>query len=121
MINTREALNIIEESVHPLGTITLFFEHALGFILAEDVVSDENIPSFDNSAMDGYALRSEDCKTVPTVLKIVDEMSAGVSSSRTIEQGECASIMTGAKIPTSCDAVIQHEWTERISQQQGGR
>ncbi|MBI5215047.1 MAG: molybdopterin molybdotransferase MoeA [Ignavibacteriae bacterium] len=114
MINAQEALQIVSDSVQSLGTVTISFENALGYVLAEDILSSENIPSFDNSAMDGFAIRSEDGKNVPVVLQIVDEISAGTLSSKTIERGECTTIMTGAKIPPGCDAVIQHEWTEKI-------
>ncbi|MBI3195137.1 MAG: molybdopterin molybdotransferase MoeA [Ignavibacteriae bacterium] len=118
MISTQEARDIISAFVHPLGTLTVSFENSLGFVLAEDIISEENIPSFDNSAMDGFAVRSEDCKTVPTVLQVIDEISAGSVSTRRMGQGECATIMTGAKIPEDCDAVIQHEWTEAINERE---
>ncbi len=118
MISAQEARRIIAESVRSIGTVTLSFEHTIGSVLAEVIVSEENIPSFDNSAMDGFAVHSEDCANVPVVLKITDELPAGISSNRKIERGECATIMTGAKIPFGCNAVIQQEWTEQINQLQ---
>src|ERR1041385_4125735 len=113
MINAQEALQIILDSVQPLGIITLSLENSLGCVLAEDVVSSENIPPFDNAAMDGYAIRSGDVQKSPTNLTLVGEISAGAVSETVLKMGEAISIMTGAKIPTGADAVVQVEWTEK--------
>jgi molybdopterin molybdotransferase len=112
MINAREALQSILNAAHPLGPVTLSIERSIGSALAEDVVAAENIPSFDNAAMDGFAVISSDAATAPVTLSIAGEVAAGAVASSDLKPGEAMSIMTGAKIPRGCDAVIQQEWTE---------
>ena len=114
MISTAEAQKIISDSLHPLGAITLDIERSLNCVLAEDIVSDENVPAFDNSQMDGYAVRADDLLHPPSRLKIVGEIPAGENATRELKSGEAMSIMTGAKIPRGCDAVVQQEWTTSI-------
>lgn len=80
----------------------------LGQVLAQDIKSTFNIPALDNSAMDGYAVRAEDAK-VGAQLKQVAKVFAGHPIDQTIQAGECARIMTGAPVPTGCDAVIMQE------------
>lgn len=89
----------------------LALEQACGRVLAQDVASDMNIPSADNSAMDGYAVRSADL-TVAGTLKQVTKIFAGHPFDARIEAGQCARIMTGAQIPDGCDAVVMQENTE---------
>ena len=112
MINAREARNIILSSLSPVGTIMLSLERSLGRILAEDIVAAENIPPFDNSAMDGFAVISDDLRTLPRTLTIVGEIPAGAVASNALGKGEAMSIMTGAHLPAGCDAVVPQEWTE---------
>ncbi len=113
MINANEAQKIICSSVQALGLITRSLEKSLGYVLAEDIISQEDIPPFDNSAMDGYAIRSCDVQNAPGTLHIIGEIAAGAIASKELQQNETMSIMTGAKIPAGCDAVIQQEWTTR--------
>ncbi len=116
MINASEALNIILDSVHPLETITSGLEQSCGSILGEEIVAARDIPPFDNAAMDGFAVRSEDTRKVPVSLTLVGEIAAGSTPLKPLAPGEAMSIMTGAKIPAACDVVIQQEWTERTSE-----
>lgn len=113
MINAAEARAIIVDAVHPLGTISVSLDHSLGCILAETIIAAEQTPPFDNAQMDGYAVRSEDIGTPPVALTIIGEVAAGAITARALQHGEAMSIMTGAKIPDGCDAVVQQEWTER--------
>jgi molybdopterin molybdotransferase len=89
---------------------------ALGRVLAEDVIAEENIPPFANSSMDGYAVRSADLagasREHPVRLAVVDDIAAGRVSDRTIGAGETARIMTGAPLPPGADAVVQVELTD---------
>ncbi|MCV5941999.1 molybdopterin molybdotransferase, partial [Escherichia coli] len=78
---------------------------ALGFVLAEDVLSPIHVPPFDNSAMDGYAIRIQDLEA-STVLPMVGKSFAGQPFEGEWPTGTCVRIMTGAKIPEGCDAVI---------------
>ena len=112
MISATEALSLIRTTVRPLQAVTTSLEHSLGMALAEPITSPVNVPPFDNSAMDGYAIHAVDTFNVPAKLRIVGEVAAGFAGSLSIGTGECAAIMTGAKIPDGCDAVIQHELVE---------
>lgn len=80
---------------------------SLGYILGEDIVSNTNMPPFDRSPLDGYAVRSEDIvnekRDNPITLKVIDSIAAGYVSSKTIEEGQAIRIMTGAKIPEEAD------------------
>jgi molybdopterin molybdotransferase len=90
---------------------------ALGLALAEDVVATMSLPSFDNSAMDGYAVRLADVATAgrgrPVTLPVVGEIGAGQATLRVLEPGTAAKIMTGAPLPEGADAVVPYEWTDR--------
>jgi molybdopterin molybdotransferase len=116
MINSPEARNIILSSVHPVGSIMQSIERSLHRFLAEDVIASENIPPFDNSAMDGYAVTSEDVRQIPRTLTIAGEIAAGAAEPSMLKKGEAVSIMTGAKIPKGCDAVVPLEWTELVDE-----
>lgn len=84
---------------------------AAGRVLAEDVVAPIALPSFDNSAMDGYALRSFDAAAADTSLRLIGEQFAGVSRGFRIAPGECVRITTGAPLPEGADAVVMKENT----------
>ena len=111
-----EALRIVLEHAKPLGTELVFLENALGRILAEDVKSDTDKPLFDNSAMDGYAVRSEDIKGAseesPKVLKVIGEHTAGTKETFKVEKGTAVKIYTGAPMPEGADTVVPVELTE---------
>jgi molybdenum cofactor synthesis domain-containing protein len=82
------------------------------------VVSAETVPPFDNTAMDGFAVRSADTVGAPRRLKIVGELAAGAAPSTAVEQGEAIRIMTGAPMPPGADAVVM---VERTAVDPGGR
>jgi molybdopterin molybdotransferase len=106
-----EARNIVLESVAPLGAERVETGRALGRTLAEDVAAPWSLPFCDNSAMDGYAVRTDDCRG-PARLKITGYIPAGGTASVRVETGCAVKIMTGAPIPAGCDAVIPFEETE---------
>ncbi len=116
MMPYEEALDIVLSSCQNLSTEKVFILDALNRVLAEDVVSQEDRPSFDNSAMDGYAVRWEDIKEAtegsPAVLKLVGEMPAGAESSFKVQRGTAIKIFTGAPIPEGADTVVPVEYTE---------
>lgn len=85
---------------------------ALGRVLAEDVAARRTQPPKAVSAMDGYAVRSEDVKTIPVTLKIVGHVPAGQSYDGTIGSGETVRIFTGAPLPDGADAIVIQENTE---------
>jgi molybdopterin molybdotransferase len=99
--------------VRPLDPADVPLLDALGLALAEDVVATVSLPGFDNSAMDGYAVRRADVEQTPVTLPVVGEIGAGQATVRAIAPGEAAKIMTGAPIPAGADAVVPYEWTDR--------
>jgi molybdenum cofactor synthesis domain-containing protein len=87
---------------------------AAGLVLAGDIVSSENVPPFDNTAVDGYAVRTIDVATAPVELRVTAEIAAGSPDIVGLGAGEAVRIMTGAPIPPGCDGVVMVEDTERI-------
>jgi len=106
------ARDIILSSIRPLGTERVGLAQALGRVLAEDIKAERSIPPLDNSAMDGYAVRTEDVQRIPARLTVVETLPAGVLSSHKLGPGEAARILTGAAIPDGADAVVMQEHTE---------
>lgn len=108
-----EAAGAMLEHITPLSLETVPLLDALDRVLAQDVVSPIDLPPWDNSAMDGYAVRSPDIpatgKTV--TLRVVETIPAGTSPTKTLGPGECARIFTGAPLPAGADAVIRQEDT----------
>jgi molybdopterin molybdotransferase len=98
--------------VRPLQPLEVGLLDAHGCILAEDVVATAPIPGFDNSSMDGYAVRAADLETVPAVLPVMGDVAAGIASSLRVQPGLCVRIMTGAFLPAGADAVVPVEWTD---------
>ena len=92
-------------------TLSIPLEQASGYVLADDILSPLFVPPFDNSAMDGYAVRRQDLK-VSQVLPVAGKSFAGQPFTAPWPGGSCIRIMTGAKIPEGCDAVIMQEDTE---------
>ncbi|MEJ7719286.1 MAG: hypothetical protein WKF58_02035 [Ilumatobacteraceae bacterium] len=87
---------------------------AVGLVLAADVVADEQVPPFDNSAVDGYAVIAADVAVAPVTLEIVDEVAAGAASTTTLQRGQAIRIMTGAPVPQGADAVVMVEHAELV-------
>jgi molybdopterin molybdotransferase len=110
-----EARDRVLDSVQTMPVITLGLEEAAGYILASAVSAPHDLPRFDNSAMDGYALRAEDTTGAgenPVSLPVVGEVRAGGAEEPTVSPGVCVRIMTGAPLPAGADAVIPVELTE---------
>lgn len=112
MIPVSKALKLIDENVLPLGTERAEISNSLGRILAEDIVADMDLPPFDRSQMDGYAVRSRDTRGVPVNLQIVGESAAGRGWHKELKRGEAVRIMTGAPVPAGADAVQKIELTK---------
>ena len=115
MTQADEARVIILNSVAPAGIVTMALDRSLHHALAERVVADTDIPSFDNAAMDGFAVRADDVRSGTTTLRLAGEVAAGARADTPLRPGETMAIMTGAKIPPECDAVVQQEWSRRVS------
>ncbi len=109
-ISVERALSMILDAVQSQPNTELGYEDALGYTLAEEIVSRDEIPSFENSAMDGYAVRSDDFETIPAILKVIGHIPAGAIPEAAVERGTCMKIMTGAPFPAGADAVAPIEW-----------
>ncbi len=114
MISIAEALKIIDESISALSTESVEIEKCVWRVLAEDVIADMDLPPFDRSQMDGFAVKSQDTLSLPARLKIIGESVAGKGFDGEVKSGEAVRIMTGARVPAGADAVQKVEST-RIS------
>ena len=110
-LSVDQALDIIKDKITPLhNQQIIILPNALGKTLAEDVISPMNVPVYQNSAMDGYAVNSHDIPKEGSVsLKNIGSSFAGTPFSGVLSSGECIRIMTGAKIPDNVDTVIEQE------------
>lgn len=111
-----EHLAEILGQVQPLSPIDLNLLDAHGCILAEDVTAPWDLPPFDNSAMDGYAVRLADVAAAgpdsPVQLPVVGDIAAGSRSVHRLTDGHTVRIMTGAPVPAGAEAVVPVEWTD---------
>lgn len=116
-----EAARLIARRITPVAaTETVALCASLDRVLAEDIISPINVPAYDNSAMDGYALRGADLPpdagSAPVTLKIIGVAYAGRPFTRTTAPGECVRIMTGAAMPPGCDSVLPQELAAAIGE-----
>ncbi len=111
MIQYEEAKRLTMSFTSQPASERIGLDEADGRILAEDIVSDVDMPPFDKSAMDGYACRREDLGSEG--LTVIDEIPAGRWPSREIRPGTCARIFTGAPMPGGADTVVMQEHVER--------
>lgn len=109
MIDVTTAKEHIRKTVSKLNAIKLPLHKSLGLVLAEDILSPINMPPFDQSAMDGYALKFHDALDY----KVVAEIQAGSTLNPTMQAGQAIRIFTGAAVPSNADAVIMQEKTTR--------
>ncbi|MBI4672460.1 MAG: molybdopterin molybdotransferase MoeA [Chloroflexi bacterium] len=126
MISVEEARAYILKHFHPLETERVELLEALDRVLAEDIVSDINVPPHDNSAMDGYAVCAEDIAGAslqnPIRLRVLADLGAGYVPNTTVEPGSAIRIMTGAVIPPGADTVVRFEETsEAVAQKATGK
>ena len=109
-----DAQAFVLESCPPLDVVDVDRRVASGLVLAVAVVAAEVVPPFDNTAVDGYAVRAEDVASVPVELRVVGELAAGAAPTTALGAGEAIRIMTGAPMPSGADAVVMVEDSERI-------
>lgn len=119
MVFYDEALRTILENVAPVGCEQLPLSEAVGLVLAEAVTTPWDLPLWDNSAMDGYAVQAEDCQKSPSKLRVTGYLPAGASAEGiSVAPGCAVKIMTGAPLPSGADAVVPVEETEETSGEQ---
>jgi len=96
-------------AVQQAAPVIVPMSDAYGLVLAENIVSQEEVPHFANSAVDGFAVRAQDVAHLPATLRIVDEIAAGGIPNVAVGPGETSRIMTGAPMPNGADAVVMVE------------
>ncbi|HVT05751.1 MAG TPA: gephyrin-like molybdotransferase Glp [Thermoanaerobaculia bacterium] len=116
MLPVEEAQRLVLEEVEILGLEKVVFTEALGRILREDVRATYDLPQADNTAMDGYAVRSADVgkatERAPAKLEVIEDLPAGSVAIKSLVEGTAIRIMTGAPIPDGADAVVPVELTD---------
>ncbi|MEW6716429.1 MAG: gephyrin-like molybdotransferase Glp [Chloroflexota bacterium] len=116
LLSVSEALERLLKNFEPVTKDVVSLEHSSGRALAEEIYASDDLPSFDASGMDGFALRAEDVIRAnvdsPISLKVVEDIPAGAVPQCHISTGQAARIMTGAPLPDGADAVIPVEYTD---------
>jgi len=112
-VTPADAARFILQHVKPLETVRRPLREALDAVLAEDVTSPLDLPPWDNSAMDGYAVRSVDV-TAPVELQVIETVPAGHFPRQPVGPGQATRIFTGAPLPEGSDGVIRQEDTEAL-------
>ena len=116
LVPVEEHLADVLAAIRPADPVWVPLVHADGSVLAEHVTSTTPLPSFDNSAMDGYAVRAADLAGAsagtPVTLPVRGEIAAGDTADYRVEPGSSLQIMTGARLPEGADAVVPVEWTD---------
>ncbi len=112
MISVEQALERVLEAVVPAVSESVALGQAQGRVLAEDVVAGLDLPPWDNSALDGFAVVASDTVPAPARLTVAQVLMAGESSKERVLPGSCARIMTGAPMPQGADAVVMFENTD---------
>ncbi|MER7189321.1 gephyrin-like molybdotransferase Glp [Streptomyces flaveolus] len=116
MWSVQDHLDDILATVRPLEPIELNLLDAQGCVLVDDITVPVSLPPFDNSSMDGYAVRVTDVagasEEFPAVLEVVGDVAAGQADPPSVGPGQAARIMTGAPLPPGAETVVPVEWTD---------
>jgi molybdopterin molybdotransferase len=113
LLSVSEAQVRLIDQLKQKAATSISIKHALHLVLAENIYSPQDFPSFSNSGMDGFALRAQDIQQPPNVLSVIEDIPAGSSPRKGIGPGQAARIMTGAPIPEGSDAVVPVEETDQ--------
>jgi molybdopterin molybdotransferase len=109
------AFKTILSAVRPLGSERVPLREALGRVLAQDITARRDVPPWDNSSVDGYAVRAANVASVtpgrPVALTVIEEIPAGRMPTQTVSDGSASRIMTGAPMPAGADSVVMVEDT----------
>lgn len=119
MIDFKVARQKVLKNTSSLGVTTVSLDRCEGFVLAEKIVTKEQVPLFDSSAVDGYAVRYEDVADTesnnPIALNLIGTIRAGEAPGATVKKNSAVKIFTGAPVPRSATAVVMVEVTEEIN------
>ncbi len=122
VVSREDALGILDRHLAIPAPVPeeISLSDALGRVLSRDVISPSDLPEFDRSTMDGYAVRSADtfgaAETRPALLSVVGDIPMGVMPDRGIVKGECMTIATGGALPAGSDAVVMFEQTQPLDE-----
>ncbi len=117
MLTVSEAQRIVLSSIQRMPQEQVSLPDSVDRILATEIVSDIELPPFDRSTMDGYAVRSADVRDVPATLQVIEVIPAGQMPQRSVGHGQAALIMTGAPVPKGADAVVIVEEIESVPEE----
>ncbi len=116
LLPVSDALERILASFQPLDKTHIPLDESVGRVLAEDILAGTDLPLFDNSSMDGFALLAADVTqagdATPIILEVIDDIPAGKMPTKHLQRGQAARIMTGAPLPSGADAVVPVEETD---------
>lgn len=120
-LTVAEALTLLlEQKTRELSSESLHIENAYGRILSEDIVSPEDLPGFNRSTMDGFAVNSADTfgasDTMPIYLDVRGQVLMGQRPELSINRGEAVQIPTGGMLPAGADSVVMFEYTSRVDE-----
>ena len=107
----KKALSIINENVKKVSYEIIPIENAINRISAQSIIATYDLPNFNNSAMDGYAVKLEDASKK---VKVIDDIFAGSKKQTAFDIGSCVKIMTGARVPSSANAVVPFELVQKL-------
>jgi molybdenum cofactor synthesis domain-containing protein len=118
LLSHEEALHLIEKSITPIDRIELVpLEEAFERVLAEDIIAELDVPPFNRSAMDGYAVQAEDTFEAsifkPQRLQLIEVIHAGDTPKQSLREKECTQVATGSPIPPGANAVVMLEYTKQ--------
>lgn len=115
-IPVKEAVQLVMEQCEFVGTETVSLHEAYGRVLAEPIIAEHDVPPFNRSAYDGYAIRAEDSANAtenrPVAFQVIGEIGAGHVGEKPLREKEAYRIMTGAILPENADAIVMLEETE---------
>jgi molybdopterin molybdotransferase len=123
VVSREDALTVLDEhfTVSLPAAENIHIRNSFGRILAEEVLSPENLPAFDRSTMDGYAVKCADtfsaAESRPAVLNLVGDILMGMMPEKELSKGEAMKIATGGALPNGADAVVMFEQTQQIDAQ----
>src|SRR5262249_14843644 len=113
MLTVAKALQLVLDTVAPLGPVRVPLAHAGELVLAEDILSGVDSPPFDKAVMDGYAVQAADVSTGRATLTVIECITAGQVPRKAVTRGTAIQIMTRAPMPEGADAVVRVEDTQR--------
>ncbi len=120
ILPVKEARQMLVELCSPLSQEEVSLEDAFGRVLAEDVFSSEDLPGFDRSTVDGYAVKAEDTygagESLPVLLELKGYVNVGEDVSISINHGQTLYVPTGGMLPEGADSVVMIEYTEKLDE-----